>query len=101
MVVDMILKAKAFIYRFSAIFGLRIYLAQREEDEFLLVHKFISLAEDIIEGEETSDINQFGLMRGIWHASNGFTTVYTGNMSFKDSIIAKVKHAFDFDYNSW
>ena len=44
------LKTKAFIYRFSAIFGLRIYLAQREEDEFLLVHKFISLAEDIIEG---------------------------------------------------
>jgi len=97
----MILKAKAFIYRFSAIFGLRVYLAQREEDEFLLVHRFRRLAVDIIEGEETSGINEFGLMRGIWHASNGFTTVYTGNMSFKDSIVAKVKHAFDFDTNSW
>lgn len=97
----MILKIKAFIYRFSAIFGMRIYLAQREEDQYLLVHKFRRLAKDIIEDEEKSSIDEFGLMRGIWHAKNGFTSIYTRNMSFKDSIIAKVKHAFDFENSSW
>jgi hypothetical protein len=96
------LKTKAFIYRFSAIFGLRIYLAQREEEDYVRLHRMYRLIRDIIEDEDTRDDKaEFGILRGIWHASNGFTAIYTRNMSFKDSIVAKVKHAFDFDYNSW
>ena len=82
----MILKIKAFIYRFSDIFGLRVYLAQKEEDEFL---KNTSKRGSKARRERSLSI-------GIWQAANGFTTVWTGNMSRYQAIKAKVKHAFDF-----
>jgi hypothetical protein len=82
----MILKIKAFIYRFSDIFGLRIYLANKEEKEFL---KNTSK-------RGTKAQRGRSLSIGIWQAANGFTTVYTRNMSMPRAIIAKVKHAFDF-----
>jgi hypothetical protein len=97
----MILKIKAFIYRFSNIFGARLYLAKREEEEFLIEHRFRRLVEAIIEGEDNRGIDQFGLTRGVWHAQNGFTTVYTRNMGFFEGKIARIKHAFDFSTDSW
>lgn len=77
----MILKIKSFIYRFSNIFGLNIYLAKKEEQEYIN-----SL-------ENTSDLYR-NLEVGCWQAENGFTTIWTYKMPIHKAIIAKVKHAF-------
>jgi hypothetical protein len=74
------IKLKAFIYRFSAIFGLRIYLAQKEEDAYVN-----SLGED-------ADF----LSSGTWQAKHGFTTIWTYRTPFHKALIAKTKHAFNF-----
>lgn len=74
------IRLKAFIYRFSNIFGLRIYLAQKEEDAYIN-----SLGE-----------NASFLSAGLWQAKHGFTTVWTYKDPFHKAIIAKVKHAFNF-----
>jgi hypothetical protein len=79
----MILKIKAFIYRFSAIFGLSIYLAQKEELEFLKT----------MVGH--SDFDKSSSL-GLWQGKHGFTTVWTYKKSFFKAFIAKTKHAFDF-----
>jgi len=79
----MILKIKAFIYRFSAIFGLRIYLAKREERLYL-------------ETLEFSDYLDKSISSGLWQAHNGFTTIWTYKMPWYKAFIAKIKHAFDF-----
>ncbi len=73
-------KFKAFIYRFSNIFGLHIYLAQKEEDAYIN-----SLGED-------ADF----LSSGMWQVKYGFTTVWTYKKPFFASLISKIKHAFDF-----
>ena len=75
----MIIKIKAFIYRFSNVFGLYIFLAQKEEDEYVN-----SLGED-------ADF----LSAGLWEAKHGFTTVLTYRMRFDKVILAKLKHAFN------
>lgn len=80
----MILKIKAFIYRFSAIFGLYIYLANKEEQDY------IDSLDDI--DEELGD----GCYRGLWQAEHGFTTIWTYKQPFFKALIAKIKHAFDF-----
>lgn len=79
----MILKIKAFIYRFSAVFGLRIYLAEKEEQAYLNSQEFDS---------------QFAkeIAIGIWQGKNGFTTVWTYKKSFFKALSLKFKHAFDF-----
>jgi hypothetical protein len=77
------IKLKAFIYRFSAIFGLRIYLAQKEEDTYI-----DSLGKLDRVGE--------GCSRGLWQAEYGFTTIWTYKEPFFKALIAKIKHAFDF-----
>jgi hypothetical protein len=78
------IKLKAFIYRFSAVFGLRVYLAQKEEDAYVN-----SLGED-------SDFTS----SGFWQAKHGFTTVWTYRQPFFKALIAKIKHAFTFrSYN--
>jgi hypothetical protein len=79
----MILKIKAFIYRFSNIFGLRIYLAQKEEDEFINSQK------------HDSEISRSCAI-GLWQGLNGFTTVWTYKKPFHKAIIMKINHAFDF-----
>ena len=79
----MILKIKAFIYRFSAIFGLRIYLAQKEELEFLKT----------VVGYSDFDKS---IRLGLWQGKHGFTTVLTSRRPFYKATIAKIKHAFDF-----
>ena len=76
----MILKLKAFIYRFSNVFGLHIYLAQKEEDAYVN-----SL------GEDASFLSS-----GLWQAKHGFTTVWTYKIPLHKAFIAKTKHAFDF-----
>ncbi len=79
----MILKIKAFIYRFSAIFGLRIFLAQKEELQFLKT----------MVGHSDFDKN---ISLGLWQAKYGFTTVWTYRKPFHKAIIAKIRHAFYF-----
>lgn len=74
------IKLKAFIYRFSNIFGLRIYLAQKEEDSYIN-----SLGEDV----------SF-LSRGLWQAKHGFTTIRTYKQPFHKALVSKIKHAFNF-----
>jgi hypothetical protein len=79
----MILKFKAFIYRFSNIFGLHIYLAKREERLYL-------------ETLEFSDYLDKSISSGLWQAHNGFTTVWSYKMPWYKALTAKIKHAFDF-----
>ena len=77
------IKLKAFIYRFSAIFGLPIYLAQKEEQAYI---------------NSLGNLNEFneGCYRGLWQARNGFTTVWTYKQPFFKAIVSKIKHAFRF-----
>lgn len=79
----MILKIKAFIYRFCNIFGLHIYLAKKEEKLYL-------------ETLEFSDYLDKSISSGLWQAENGFTTVWTHKLPLHKAIIAKIEHAFDF-----
>ncbi len=79
----MSLKSKAFIYRFSNIFGLRIYLASKEEKRYTdSLWMF-------------SEVDR-GLGVGLWQARHGFTTVWTSKQPIHKAFAAKVKHAFDF-----
>lgn len=77
------LKLKAFIYRFSAVFGLLIYLADKEEQAYI---------------NSMPDMDEFSesIHRGLWQADKGFTTVWTGKMPWYKSFCVKLKHAFDF-----
>lgn len=77
------IKFKAFVYRFSAIFGLRIYLADKEERAYI---------------KSLKDMGQFeeGCYRGLWQAKHGFTTVWTYKQLPHKALVAKIKHAFDF-----
>ena len=77
------IKLKAFIYRFSAIFGLSIYLAKKEERKYLSTLVFESRLEKEI-------------VSGLWQARNGFTTVITYNSTFYRAFVIRLKHAFDF-----
>lgn len=74
---------KAFIYRFSAIFGLRIYLAQKEELAYRKSMDGYS--------EFDKDINV-----GLWQAKHRFTTIWTYRQPFFKAVISKIKHAFTF-----
>jgi hypothetical protein len=74
------LKFKAFIYRFSNIFGLHIYLAKKEQREFMNSQVF------------TCDLTR-SIAVGTWQAKNGFTTVWTYKQNFFESFISKTKHA--------
>jgi hypothetical protein len=79
----MILKIKAFIYRFCNIFGLCVYLARKEEDAFMKTQ------------EIDSELPE-GCIIGLWQARNGFTTVWTYKQGLIKGTISKIKHAFDF-----
>jgi hypothetical protein len=74
------IKLKAFIYRFSNIFGLHIYLAQKEEDSYINI---LSKDADFVSV-------------GMWQAKYGFTTVWTYKQPFFKALISKIKHAFTF-----
>ena len=77
------IKLKAFIYRFSAILGLRIYLADKEEQAYI---------------ESLGEIDELyeGCSRGLWQAKRGFTTVFTYGLPLHKALIARIKHAFTF-----
>lgn len=75
------LKFKAFIYRFSAIFGVRLYLANKEEQTYIDSQSFDS---------ELSE----SIARGCWQAKHGFTTVWNYKKSFLKSLVSNLKHAF-------
>jgi hypothetical protein len=75
------LKLKAFIYRFSNIFGLRIYLAGKEEDAFIATQNL------------KSGISE-GIARGSWQAKHGFTTIWTWGQPLHLQFWKKLKHAF-------
>ena len=84
---SVILKIKAFIYRFFNIFGIHVYLASKEEKTYL-------------ETLEFSDDIYKHLYIGTWQAKNGFTLVWTYGMPIHKAFIIKIKHAFNFkDYN--
>ena len=81
------IRFKAFIYRFSNIFGLHIYLAQKEEQSYIEeLEETRGLIEEPLEGIE----------RGCWQAKHGFTTVWAYKQPFFKAIVSKIKHAFDF-----
>jgi hypothetical protein len=75
-----VLRLKAFIYRFSAIFGVRIYLADKEERLFNL---------------KMEDSNRCAI--GLWQARYGFLTRWTYKMPFYKAFIANVQNAFTFN----
>ena len=75
---------KAFIYRFSAIFGMRVYLAKKEEREYM---KNVS---------KRGNRFHYDLAVGMWQADNGFTTLWVRDRSFFGKLWARTKHAFDF-----
>ena len=79
----MILKFKAFIYRFSNIFGLYIFLAEKEQSKYI-----ISLGKISIESR--------GLYESLWQGHNGFTSAWVWGMPFHKALFRKIKHAFDF-----
>lgn len=82
----MILKIKAFIYRFSDIFGIKIYLANKEEAIYIRSLNNLSKLEK-------------GIHVGLWQAKHGFTTIWTYKQNPITAFINKTKHAFDFkDY---
>jgi hypothetical protein len=81
----MILKIKAFIYRFSNIFGLNIYLAKKEE-------------QDYIDSLENASGLYKNLEIGLWQAENGFTTVWTYKQPLHKAIYNKIKHAFQISH---
>ena len=64
-----LLKLKAKIYQYTG-----IYLAQKEEDEYLRSEEAVSLLEN----------NEYpGLVIGLWQAKHGFTRFYCGEFSSK------------------
>lgn len=77
----MILKIKAFIYRLSAIFGLRVYLANKEEQAYI---DSLGKIDELYEG----------CSRGLWQAKRGFTTVFTYGLPLHKALTSKIKHAF-------
>jgi hypothetical protein len=76
------LRLKSLIYRFFNIFGLSIYLADKEEQKYI----------DSLD-KPLSDL-AVELERGLWQAGYGFTTVWTFTMPWHKALIAKIKHAF-------
>lgn len=80
----MILKIKAFIYRLGDVFGLSIYLADKEEDAYIEENNYSGkgFAEDIA--------------RGSWQAKHGFLSVWTGAMPFHVVIWKKIKNVVRF-----
>lgn len=91
--------AKAFIYRFFAIFGLRIYLAEREEQDFMARSLFRDIVMSIIDDSYDRDYNAIyrSINRGMWQARNGFTTIHLRKKNLA-AIVLKAKHAFNFNY---
>jgi hypothetical protein len=89
----MVLKIKSFIYRLSALFGKRIYLAQKEEEAYFAEAMFVSAVTRIITGEDKEDFG-IGLHRGLWHVNNGFTTLYTRNMTRTEALKQGIIHLF-------
>jgi hypothetical protein len=78
-----ILKIKAFIYRLSSVFGLRIYLAEKEENGYI---NSIEIHSNI----------QESVARGMWQAQHGFTTVWTWGQPWYRALSTRIRHAFDF-----
>ncbi len=75
------IRFKAFIYRFFCIFGISIYLANKEENAYIASNSFSSeLAENIA--------------RGSWQAKHGFTSVWTYGKPFFVAMKQKINHAF-------
>lgn len=79
----MIIKIKSFIYRFFNIFGLSVYLADKEEQAYI---------------DSLGDIDEFteDCSRGLWQGKNGFTSIWTGKKPIHKALVDKIKHAFDF-----
>lgn len=90
----MLLRVKAFIYRFSDIFNYRIYLAEKEEQAHFRRISYINVICKMIDKSLSLEMG-IHLHRGLWHIDNGFTTVYVSkDVSKIRRIIIKVKHAF-------
>lgn len=78
---EAVIKLKAFIYRFSAIFGLSVYLADKEEQAYVDSLNIRGEFED-------------SCARGTWQGKHGFTTVWTWGKPWHKALFAKIKHAF-------
>ena len=90
----MLLKIKAFIYRFSDVFGYRIYLAKKEESaHFYKISCIYNMCKMI--DESLSLEIPVALHRGLWCIDNRFTTVYVSRDTNKiKRFFIKIKHAF-------
>ena len=77
----------------SAVFGRRIYLAQKEEDEYFKKLLFTNLILGMI-NEKDKEIHRsiIGAYIGMWHAKHGFTTLYTRNMTRFEAIKQTIIH---------
>lgn len=76
-------KLKVFVYRLSNVFGLHIYLAKKEEQEYI---------------DSMCDQSEFSrsISIGLWQAQQGFTTVGTYKQPWYKAFWIKLKHAFNF-----
>jgi hypothetical protein len=73
------IKFKAFIYRLSAVFGLSIYLAKKEEDAYIKTL------------DNNSELHD-SISVGLWQVDNGFTTVWTYKKPFLKAMVLNLKH---------
>lgn len=80
----MIIKLKAFIYRLSDVFGLSIYLAEKEENEYIEENGF--------KGKGLKE----NIARGGWQATHGFSKVLVWKKPVYVKVWIKLKHAFYF-----
>lgn len=83
----MSIKLKSFIYRFSDVFGLSIYLAKEEEELYI----------ELLQ-EAEGPLSEFSesMERALWQVEAGFTTVFTYKQPWYKSAWSKLKHAFNY-----
>ena len=80
----MILQIKSFIYRFFVIFGLNIFLAEKERQEYINSKGFNSKEDR-------------HLAVGLWEVKNGFCQILTSSdQSFLERFSINIRHAFNF-----
>ncbi len=78
----MSLKIKAFIYRFFMVFGVSVYLADKEEQQYI----------DSLKKEGKLQLE--GVHRGSWQAKHGFLSVWTYKQNFIEATWNKIKNVF-------
>jgi hypothetical protein len=68
-------------------------MAQKEEHEYFAQILFVHTVSRIITEKENSDLSIM-LQVSMWHASNGFTSVYTRNIPRIEALKQNIIHLF-------